>query len=131
MSSPSEFTRNTQVIEYLCGLRSFVVDCCCEFPAPTTNQQNTSGSAPPAGSLLTGLQVAYPGTDWSNVATLVDILLQGARRGRYKKLTTNAGDEYWYIDLNMVKKNYSNRQYLPFCSAIKDCRAGDQSMPVY
>lgn len=121
MSQPSDFTRNAQIIEYLCGLRAFVVDCCCEFPAPTTNGQNTFGTSPPAGSLLTGLQVAYPGTDWSNVNTLVGILLQGARRGRFRQLTTSSGDQYWYIDLFMVKKNYSNRQYMPFCSAIKDC----------
>lgn len=121
MSQPSDNTRTSQIIEYLCSLRMFAVDCCCEFPAPTTNQQNTAGTSPPAGSLLTGLQVAYPGTDWSSVNTLVSLLLIGLRRGRFKVLTTTSGDQYWYIDLFMVRKNYANRQFRAFCAAIKDC----------
>lgn len=131
MSQPSDFTRTGQIIEYLCSLRAFVVDCCCEFPAPTTNGQNTAGTAPPAGSLLTALQVAYPGTDWSNVATLVNLLVNGARRGRFKKLTTTAGDEFWYIDLFMIRKNYCNREYRQFCSAIKDCGPVENQLPNY
>ena len=127
--SPSNDERTHQIIQYLCSIRAFVVDCCCEFPAPTTNGQNTSGTAPPAGSLLTSLQVTFPGTNWSDVNILVQSLLEGARRGRFKRLTTTSGDEFWYIDLFMIKKNYSNKRFRSSCSAIKDCGPMERQRP--
>lgn len=127
--SPSDDERTEQIIKYLCSIRAFVVDCCCEFPAPTTNGQNTTGTSPPAGSLLTQLQVTYPGTNWSSVSTLVTLLLDGVRRGRFKRLTTTAGDEFWYIDLFMVKKNYANKRFVSSCSAIKDCPPAEHQRP--
>jgi len=119
--NPSDRTRTSQIIEYLCSIRMWVVGCCCVFPAPTTNQQNTTGTAPPAGSLLVGLQAAFPGTNWSDPSVLVRLLLDGARRGRFKRLTNNSNDEFWYIDLFMVRKNPCNKIYRSACSAIKDC----------
>lgn len=126
---PSDDTRTHQIIQYLCSIRAYVVDCCCEFPAPTTNGQNTAGTAPPAGSLLTSLQVNFPGTDWSSTSTLIQLLLDGVRRGRFKRLTTTSGDEFWYIDLFMIKKNYSNARFRSSCSAIKDCPPVERQRP--
>lgn len=127
--SVSDQTRNSQIIQYLCSQdpRAIVVDCCCEFPATSNNLQNT-GTGAVAGSLFTGLAALFP-TVWTDVNVLIELLNRGAKQGRFKRFVDTAGDEYWYIDLFMIKKNCANRVYLGDCDAIKDCPRVSSTYP--
>lgn len=126
--SVSDFTLNGQIISYLCSIEMYVVSCCCEFPDPTTNGQNTEGDPPAEGSLFDALAALYP-TIWTDVTELVRLLEDGAKRGRFKRYTNTDGDEFWYIDLFMLRNNPNNKQYMQFCDAIKDCPRGQSSAP--
>jgi hypothetical protein len=120
--------RNGQIIQYLCSIQAYVVSCCCEYPAGTTNGQNPEEPIV-AGSLLTNLALAYPTTVWTDAALLVRLLTTGAKRGLYKRNVEGA-NTFWFINLNLIKATPANKVYMPYCSAIKDCPFGFEGHPI-
>jgi len=123
----TDVERNGQIIQYLCSIQAYVVSCCCEFPTLVNNQQNPD--APLAdGPLLVALQAAYPTTGWT-ATMLVDLLLNGAKRGVYKRNVVGA-DTFWFVNLFLLKATPANAVYKPYCTAIKDCPFVPQGHPV-
>lgn len=122
----TDFERNGQIIQYLCGLQAYVVSCCCEYPVIVGNEQNPDGAG---STLLAGLAAAYPTTDWTDVNVLITLLLNGAKRGLYKRNVVG-GNTSWYINLFLIRATPANKAYMPYCTALKQCEFLPQGHPI-